>query len=66
MKKAVQRHSAGKKRSSARVAATPIAGDTAACVWRDSLGPGFAVAASGRLVAYAASSAAGPYKCLSA
>jgi hypothetical protein len=38
-------------------------GDAAACVWRDGLGPGYAVAASGRLVAYAASTARGPYRC---
>jgi hypothetical protein len=39
------------------------AGAAARCVWRDGLGPGFAVAASGRLIAYAASTAQGQYRC---
>lgn len=38
-------------------------GAAARCVWRDGLGPGFAVAASGRLIAYAASTAQGQYRC---
>jgi len=66
MTTSVKRQLVGDKRASGRRAATPVSGDKAACVWRDSLGPGFAVGASGRLVAYAASSAAGPYRCLSA
>lgn len=38
-------------------------GGAASCVWRDAFGPGFAVAASGRMVAQAATTAQGGYKC---
>jgi hypothetical protein len=46
-----------------RPASIPEAGGASRCVWRDGLGPGFAVAASGRLVAYTASTAQGRYRC---
>ncbi|MGD2059328.1 MAG: hypothetical protein PVF87_00545 [Acidimicrobiia bacterium] len=39
------------------------AGESASCVWRDAFGPGFAVAASGRMVAQAAATALGDYRC---